>query len=125
MIRRPPRSTLFPYTTLFRSGLYDAKKDKTPVLALVGQVESTKVGTDNFQELKLESMFEEVAVFNRRVQSAEQLPDMLNQAIRTAYAEKGPAVLIVSDDLFSTKIKRSEPLTSSVYAVPKFRPAGE
>ncbi|MGI2326857.1 pyruvate oxidase [Planococcus sp. YIM B11945] len=108
-----------------QNGLYDAKKDKTPVLALVGQISSTIVGTDNFQELKLESMFEEVAVFNRRVQSAEQLPDMLNQAIRTAYAEKGPAVLIVSDDLFSTKIKRDEPIASSVYTVPKIRAAEE
>src|SRR5690606_19810978 len=91
-----------------QNGLYDAKKDKTPVLAIVGQVESGKVGTDNFQELQLESMFEDAAVYNRRVHRAEQLPDMLNQAIRTAYAEKGPAVLIVSDDLFSTKIKREK-----------------
>lgn len=102
-----------------QNGLYDAKKDKTPVLALVGQVESEKVGTDNFQELQLESMFEDVAVYNRRVQSAERLPDMLNQAIRTAYAEKGPAVLIVSDDLFSTKIKREKKMSSAIYSTPK------
>ncbi|TWT14355.1 pyruvate oxidase [Planomicrobium sp. CPCC 101079] len=108
-----------------QNGLYDAKKDKTPVLAIVGQVESTKVGTDNFQELQLEAMFEDAAVYNRRVQSAEQLPDMLNQAIRTAYAENGPAVLIVSDDLFSAKIKRNEPRTSAVYAAPKMRPSEE
>ncbi|MDN7247011.1 pyruvate oxidase [Planococcus shenhongbingii] len=106
-----------------QNGLYDAQKDKTPVLAIVGQVSSTSVGTDTFQELKLESMFEDVAVYNRSVQSAEQLPDMLNQAIRTAYAEKGPAVLIVSDDLFAEKIKRDLPLTSSAYAIPKIRAA--
>ncbi|CEG22540.1 Putative thiamine pyrophosphate-containing protein YdaP [Planococcus massiliensis] len=108
-----------------QNGLYDAKKDKTPVLAIVGQVESEKVGTDNFQELKLESMFEDVAVYNRRVQQAEQLPDMLNQAIRTAYAEKGPAVLIVSDDLFSTNIKRDKEISSPVYSMPKIRGAEE
>lgn len=108
-----------------QNGLYDAKKDKTPVLALVGQVDSSLVGTDNFQEIKLEAMFEDVAIYNRRVQTAEQLPDMLNQAIRTAYAEKGPAVLIVPDDLFSTKIKREKALTSSAYAAPKLRPAEE
>lgn len=108
-----------------QNGLYDAKKDKTPVLAIVGQVSSELVGTDSFQELKLESLFEEVAVYNRRVQNAEQLPDMLNQAIRTAYAEKGPAVLIVSDDLFSTKIKRDKALTSPAYAKPNIRAAEE
>lgn len=101
-----------------QNGLYDAKKDKVPVLAIVGQVSSDLVGTDNFQELKLESMFEQVAVYNRRVQTAEQLPDMLNQAIRTAYAENGPAVLIVSDDLFSTKIKYEKPMTSASYSQP-------
>lgn len=108
-----------------QNGLYDAKMDKTPVLAIVGQVSHTKVGTDTFQEIKLESMFEEVAVYNRQVQNAEQLPDMLNQAIRTAYAEKGPAVLIVSDELFSTKIKRDRPLTSSAYSMPQVFPSPE
>ncbi len=103
------------------NGLYDAQKDKTPVLAIVGQVSSELVGTDGFQELKMEPLFEEVAVYNRQVQRAEQLPDMLNQAIRTAYAEKGPAVLIVSDDLFSTKIKRDKPLTSPLYVKPNVR----
>lgn len=108
-----------------QNGLYDAKKDKVPVLAIVGQVSSELVGTDAFQELKLESMFEQVAVYSRRVQTADQLPDMLNQAIRTAYAENGPAVLIVSDDLFSTKIKRDIQLTSAAYAKPKVRAAEE
>lgn len=108
-----------------QNGLYDAKKDNAPVLAIVGQVSSELVGTDAFQELKLESMFEQVAVYSRRVQTAEQLPDMLNQAIRTAYAEKGPAVLIVSDDLFAEKIKRDKELTSAAYASPRLRPAEE
>ncbi|TAA72689.1 pyruvate oxidase [Planococcus salinarum] len=108
-----------------QNGLYDAKKDKVPVLAIVGQVSSELVGTDHFQELKLESMFEQVAVYNRRVQTAEQLPDMLNQAIRTAYAANGPAVLIVSDDLFSTKIKYEKPMTSAAYSQPKIRAAAE
>lgn len=108
-----------------QNGLYDAKKDKVPVLAIVGQVSSELVGTDNFQELKLESMFEQVAVYNRRVQTAEQLPDMLNQAIRAAYAENGPAVLIVPDDLFSTKIKHENAMTSASYSQPKIRAAAE
>ena len=108
-----------------QNGLYDAKKDKTPVLAIVGQVASSSVGTDTFQELKLESMFEDVSVYNRRVQNAEQLPDMLNQAVRAAYAEKGPAVLVVSDDLFSTKIKREQQMTSPEYSAPRIRAAEE
>ncbi|UYU28527.1 thiamine pyrophosphate-binding protein [Bacillus subtilis] len=88
------------------NGLYDAKADGAPVLAIAGQVSSGEVGRDYFQEIKLEQMFEDVAVFNREVHSAESLPDLLNQAIRTAYSKKGVAVLSVSDDLFAEKIKR-------------------
>ncbi len=85
------------------NGLYDAKKDFAPVLAIVGQVPSTEVGTDAHQEINLETLFEGVSVFNRRVETAKQLPDMLNAAIREAYIHKGVSVLIAPDDLFAAK----------------------
>ncbi len=97
------------------NGLYDAKADGAPVLALVGQVERDKIGTDDFQELNLERVFDDVAVFNQRVATAEQLPDLLNQAIRTAYAEKGVAVLVLPDDLMATKIKKPDLSTAKFY----------
>ncbi|KZZ84535.1 pyruvate oxidase [Bacillus sp. SJS] len=98
------------------NGLYDAKADGAPVLVLAGQVHSTQVGTDAFQEVNLERMFDDVAVYNKRAESHEQLPDMLNQAIRTAYAENGVAVLIVPDDLFAEKADWDQPLTSDILA---------
>lgn len=107
------------------NGLYDAKEDGVPVLAIVGQVSSTVVGTGTFQELNLENMFADVAVFNERVANAEQLPDLLNMAIRSAYANNGPAVLIVSDDLFAVKQKYDIPLTASVYNKPEVIPDQE
>lgn len=100
------------------NGLYDAREDGVPVLAIVGQVSSTEVGTNAFQEINLENMFEDVAVFNERAASAEQLPDLLNMAIRAAYAKKGPAVLIVSDDLFAVKQKYENPITAPSYDRP-------
>jgi phosphoenolpyruvate synthase/pyruvate phosphate dikinase len=81
------------------NGLYDAKLDKVPVLAITGQVESDLLGTDSFQEVKLERLFDDVAVYNQRIMSAEQLPAVVNQAVRTAYAKKGVAVLTVPDDI--------------------------
>src|SRR3712207_8276630 len=42
MIRRPPRSTLFPYTTLFRSGMSPAEARRQALIKLGGSVESTK-----------------------------------------------------------------------------------
>ncbi|WP_099157932.1 pyruvate oxidase [Virgibacillus ndiopensis] len=100
------------------NGLYDAKQDSVPVLALVGQVSSSQVGTDAFQEINLETLFDDVAAFNKRAESAEQLPDLLNMAIRTAYAKKGVAVLIVPDDLFAVKQKQTSQLAASEYIEP-------
>ena len=70
------------------NGLYDAKLDKAPVLAISGQVETDLLGTDFFQEVNLERMFDDVAVYNQRIMSAEQLPAVVNQAIRMAYTKK-------------------------------------
>jgi pyruvate oxidase len=44
------------------NGLYDAKLDKAPVLAIAGQVETDLSGTDFFQEVNLERLFDDVAV---------------------------------------------------------------
>ncbi|MCY8423721.1 pyruvate oxidase [Bacillus vallismortis] len=107
------------------NGLYDAKADGAPVLAIAGQVSSGEVGRNYFQEIKLEQMFEDVAVFNREVHSAESLPDLLNQAIRAAYSKKGVAVLSVSDDLFAEKIKREPVYTSPVYIEGNLEPKKE
>lgn len=85
------------------NGLYDAKKDHAPVLVLAGQVPTDQIGTDGFQEVNMERIFDDVAVFNKQVVSEEQLPSMVNQAIRTAYAKKGVAVLTLPDDISAEK----------------------
>ncbi|ENH96782.1 pyruvate oxidase [Gracilibacillus halophilus YIM-C55.5] len=114
-----------PGATHLINGLYDAKKDFAPVLAIVGQVPSTEVGTDSHQEINLERMFDGVAVFNKRAESAEQLPDMLHMAIREAYIYKGVSVLIVPDDLFTVKQDREVMTTSKTIAEPVITPNQE
>ncbi|WP_019412743.1 pyruvate oxidase [Paenisporosarcina sp. TG20] len=111
-----------PGATHLINGLYDAKKDLAPVLAIVGQVSSTEIGTDTHQEINLERMFDGVSVFNRRVESAEQLPDMLNLAVRAAYTEKGVSILIVPDDLFTVKQKNDKMKTSQTLVHPIITP---
>ncbi|NGQ96536.1 pyruvate oxidase [Brevibacillus sp. SYP-B805] len=95
------------------NGLYDAKLDKVPVLAITGQVETDLLGTDAFQEVNLERMFDDVAVYNQRIMSAEQLPAVVNQAIRTAYTKKGVAVLTIPDDIPKFEVKGEARRTSS------------
>jgi pyruvate oxidase len=104
------------------NGLYDAKLDKAPVLAITGQVETDLLGTDYFQEVNLERMFDDVAVYNQRIMSAEQLPAVVNQAIRSAYAKKGVAVLTIPDDIPRFEVKREARRTSSFFARPQILP---
>ena len=104
------------------TGLYDAKLDKAPVLVLAGQVENAKIGTDAFQEINLERMFDDVAVFNKRVSSPDQMPDLTHQAIRTAYAEKGVAVLTIPDNIPLEKVKNSIKLRSDAFSEPEIFP---
>lgn len=88
-----------PGATHLFNGLYDAKMDHVPVLALVGQVATNTMNTDYFQEMNENPMFADVAVYNRTVMTAEQLPKVVDQAIRRAYQAKGVAVVTIPVDL--------------------------
>ncbi|UFJ41650.1 pyruvate oxidase [Brevibacillus humidisoli] len=104
------------------NGLYDAKMDKAPVLAITGQVETDLMGIDYFQEVNLERMFADVAVYNQRIMSAEQLPAVVNQAIRTAYAKQGVSVLTVPDDIPKMEVEREARRTSTFVTSPYMLP---
>lgn len=93
-----------PGATHLFNGLYDAKMDHVPMLALVGQVPQPTMNTNYFQEMDETPMFGDVAVYNRTATTAEQLPYMVNQAIRGAYRQKGPAVVIIPEDLSAKEI---------------------
>ncbi len=75
------------------NGLYDAKMDHAPVLALTGQVGLPYIGTDYFQEVDLIHLFEDVAVYDYQVADASQVATMVAQACRTAVAKRGVAHL--------------------------------
>ena len=80
------------------NGLYDAKEDHVPVLALVGQVGHENMNYDFFQEFPEEPMFADVAVYNRTVMTPASLPYVVDKAIRTAYKERGVAVVTIPND---------------------------
>lgn len=107
------------------NGLYDAKADGAPVLVLAGQVATTELGRDSFQEVHLARMFDDVSVYSETVASAEAFPDMLNQAIRTAYARNGVAVLVSPDDIPRDKIKNATSFTSSLTSFSRHIPQKE
>lgn len=87
-----------PGATHLYNGLYDAKFDHVPVLAILGQRTLKESNLDAFQEMNQNPLFADVAVYNRRVAYAEQLPRLIDEGIRTAIARKGVAVVEVPVD---------------------------
>jgi len=86
------------------NGLYDAAKSHAPVLAIVGQVPREDIGSDFFQEVDNDSVFADVSVFNRTVTSADQMPELLEQAVNAAITERGVAVLSIPGDVGALEI---------------------
>ena len=104
-----------PGATHLFNGLYDAKMDHAPVLAIVGQSATGVMNTSFFQEMNQDPMFVDVSVFHEQVVSAQQIPYVVDQAIRAAYAHKGPAVVIIPDDLSGQDIDFAEFKTAPIY----------
>ncbi|HEY0259722.1 MAG TPA: pyruvate oxidase [Lacisediminihabitans sp.] len=102
------------------NGLYDALHDHTPVLALVGQVATPLMNTDYFQELAENPIFADVAVYNRTVTTAEQLPQVVDTAIRQAYAHNGVAVVVIPRDLGWAQIPDTYVSSAGAYVQPEW-----
>jgi len=88
-----------PGATHLVTGLYDAKLDHMPVLAICGQAEATVRGGSYQQELNLDRMFADVAVYVQEVTHPAQLPHVIDRAIRLALARRQPSVVIVPKDV--------------------------
>src|SRR5689334_25424997 len=71
------------------NGLYDAKLDHVPVLAITGLQESSVLGTAYQQEVALDRLFEDVTEYNQVIMNPAQVPTVVDIAIRTAYARRG------------------------------------
>ncbi|MFG2138382.1 thiamine pyrophosphate-dependent enzyme [Streptomyces sp. NPDC048650] len=91
--------TVGPGSVHLLNGLYDAAKSHTPVLAIAGQVPLAELGSDAFQEVDNDLLFRDVAVFRATVASPDQLPALLESAVRAALTRKGVAVLTVPGDI--------------------------
>lgn len=94
------------------NGLYDAQMDHVPVLALLGQVASTAMNYNAFQELNENPMFADVSVYNRTVMTPESLPHVIDEAIKAAYQQKGVAVVTIPVDFGFEEIEEAEIATA-------------
>src|SRR6202789_3616495 len=82
------------------NGLYDAKLDHVPVVAIVGQTSRSAMGGSYQQEVDLLSLFKDVASeYVQMVTVPEQLPNVLYRAIKVAIAERAPTAIIIPSDV--------------------------
>jgi pyruvate dehydrogenase (quinone) len=113
------------------NGLYDAKLDHVPVLAITGMQETSVLGTSYQQEVALDKLYEDVTEYNQVIMNPAQLPTLVDIAIRTAYARRGVAHLTVPNDVqiapagkdpFQSVAPVRPPSTAPIYLAAPVRP---
>jgi pyruvate dehydrogenase (quinone)/pyruvate oxidase len=81
------------------NGLYDAKLDHMPVLAITGMQETSVLGTGYQQEVALDRLYQDVAEYDQMIYNPAQLQAVVDMAVRTAYARRGVTHITIPNDI--------------------------
>ena len=90
------------------NGLYDAKMDNQPVVAIVGQQGRVSLGSEAQQEMNLERLYEDVAGFVQTVTTPMQAQLVVDRAVRIAKSERCPTVVILPADVQNLKMEEPD-----------------
>lgn len=88
-----------PGATNLLTGLWDAKSDRTPLLAITGQVKMQYLGPGAFQEIDLPAAFEAVAAFSQTVMPGSNHAELVSLALKHATIERGVGHLVIPDEV--------------------------
>ncbi len=105
------------------AGLYEARKDHAPVLAISGGVPTELRGTDYLQEDAPDLLFRDVAVYTQTLASASQAPAVFHQAIAEAYGQRGVAHISIPPDVFGARVHGNVPSMATLRPRPDVSPA--
>ncbi|WP_278382221.1 ubiquinone-dependent pyruvate dehydrogenase [Pseudoalteromonas distincta] len=81
------------------NGLFDCQRNNVPVLAIAAHIPSSEIGSSYFQETHPQELFKECSVYCEMVSSPEQMPYLLETAMRQAILNKGVSVLVLPGDI--------------------------
>jgi pyruvate dehydrogenase (quinone) len=87
------------------NGLYDAKCDLQPVLAITGHTFHDLIGMSYQQDVDLDKVFMDVAVFNERVMGPAHAENIVDMAIRAAYGRRGVSHITIPKDMQEWSVK--------------------
>ena len=97
------------------NGLYDAKMEGASVIALTGQVETDLIGSDYFQEINTNRLFDDVSVFNERIVNPENAEKIVVRAYREALFRKGVAHINLPVDVLRLAAPRMDNLSPGIF----------
>jgi pyruvate dehydrogenase (quinone) len=112
-----------PGTLHLINGLFDANRSRVPVLAIAAQIPRQEIGGNYFQETHPQELFRECSVYCELVSIPEQLPRILDIAMRTALQRGGVAVVVVPGEVFLADAPSSANATPLRAATAVIRPA--
>lgn len=86
------------------NGLYDAKCDLQPVLAITGHTFHDLIGMDYQQDVDLDKLYMDVSEFNQRIMGPAHAVNVVDMAVRTAYGRRGVAHICIPKDIQEWKV---------------------
>lgn len=89
------------------NGLYDAKCDLQPVLAITGHTFHDLIGMDYQQDVDLDKLYMDVAVFNERVMGPAHALNVVDMAVRSAYGRRGVAHICIPKDIQEWEVSKN------------------
>ena len=105
------------------NGLYDCHRSRVPVVAIAAQIPSKEVGSGYFQETRPEALFRECSHYCETVAHPEQMPRVLDIAIRTAIERRGVSVIVLPGDVATQTAEFPTPRVAPRRTVPVVRPS--
>jgi pyruvate dehydrogenase (quinone)/pyruvate oxidase len=90
------------------NGLYDAKLDGQPVLAITGLQYHDLIHTFTQQDIELDKLFMDVAIYNSRVMGASHMENVADLACRSAISQRGVAHITVPVDIQNSEVRRGD-----------------
>lgn len=96
------------------NGLYDAKCDGQPVLAITGHTFHDLIGTQYQQDVDLDKLFMDVCEFNQRVMGPAHVNNLVDKAIKTALARRGVSHITIPKDIQDWTASDEEPSEANI-----------
>ncbi|HXY51779.1 MAG TPA: biosynthetic-type acetolactate synthase large subunit [Terriglobales bacterium] len=112
-------ATSGPGATNLVTGIADAKMDSVPLVCITGQVRSTLIGTDAFQETNVFGLTLSMTKWSRLVKSTQELPDVIAEAFYWArHGRPGPVMIDIPTDILKAGAEFSGPVKFAPHARP-------